>query len=58
MKYITLLTVVVLMLSCGTTQQKNKEQFVKDGKLCETILGDFNGDGKAESAELYRLSKK
>ena len=57
MKYITLLIVVVLMLSCGTTQQKNKEQFVKDGKLCETILGDFNGDGKAESAELYRLSK-
>ena len=57
MKYITLLTVVVLMLSCGTTQQKNKEQFVNDGKLCETILGDFNGDGKAESAELYRLSK-
>ena len=57
MKYITLLTVVVLMLSCGTTQQKNKDKFVKDGKLCETILGDFNGDGKAESAELYRLSK-
>ena len=57
MKYITLLTVVVLMLSCGTTQQKNKEQFINDGKLCETILGDFNGDGKAESAELYRLSK-
>ena len=57
MKYIILLTVVVLMFSYGTTQQKNKDKFVKDGKLCETILGDFNSDGKAESAELYRLSK-
>lgn len=57
MKYITLLTVVVLMFACDTNQEKSKDKFVKNGQLCETILGDFNGDGKEESAELYRLSK-
>lgn len=55
MKYIILFTVVVLMIACGTTQQNNNGVDRK-GKPCETISGDFNGDGEIEVAELYRLS--
>ena len=56
MKYITLLSAVALMVACGTTQQKSEEDSKDKGELRETISGDFNGDGRVESAELYRLA--
>lgn len=56
MKYITLLSAVALMVACGTTQQKGEEDSLAKGDLREAMSGDFNGDGKMERAELYRLS--
>ena len=57
MKYITLLTVAVLMVACGAPVRKSKEKCVEKEELCQAIKGDFNGDGKQESAVVGVVSK-
>lgn len=49
----------VISVACrGTEQKLVKSEVVEDrGEFRDIIHGDFNGDGKSESAQLYRRSQ-
>jgi hypothetical protein len=56
MKYFTLFCVAALAVACGSPQKKTENKSTTKEEPRETVLGDFNGDGKQESAMLFQLS--
>ena len=57
MKYFTLLCLVAITVACGPTKKKTENSTTAKEELRETVFGDFNGDGKQESARLFQLAK-
>lgn len=57
MKYFTLLCLVAITVACGPTKKKTENSTTAKEELRETVFGDFNGDGKQESAKLFQLAE-